>query len=50
MLSDNTEISLESENHSESEKRFPVISVLSRAHDIINKMVMMAFQWRIHAR
>ena len=50
MLSDNMEITLENDNHSDHEKRFPVISVLRRAHDILNKMATLSMQWRIHAR
>jgi len=50
MLSDNMEIILENDNHSDHEKRFPVISVLRRAHDILNKMVTLSMQWRVHAR
>nr|XP_009858817.2 uncharacterized protein LOC104265773 [Ciona intestinalis] len=50
LLSDNTEILLENVNHTDAEKRFPVISVLPRVHDLLTKMVTRSFQWRLHAR
>ncbi|XP_076819820.1 uncharacterized protein LOC143465427 isoform X3 [Clavelina lepadiformis] len=50
LLSDGSVIILDNVNHSDAEKRFPVISVLPRVHELLSKMVMTSFQWRLHAR
>ncbi|CAK8685877.1 unnamed protein product [Clavelina lepadiformis] len=50
LLSDGSVINLDNVNHSDAEKRFPVISVIPRVHELLSKMVMTSFQWRLHAR
>ncbi|XP_076819817.1 uncharacterized protein LOC143465426 isoform X3 [Clavelina lepadiformis] len=50
LLSDASVIILDNVNHSDAEKRFPVISVIPRVHELLSKMVMTSFQWRLHAR